>query len=439
MSVIDRIRALEILDSRGFPTLETTVTLKSGACGSFIVPSGASVGTAEAVELRDHDARRYLGKGVKRALYNVDHHIARVVCECGTLQQQELDQMLIELDGTENKSHLGANAILSVSVAFARAQAQERKTPVYAHIAELANNSDIRLPVPMMNFLNGGAHANNSLDFQEFMIIPVGAPNMAAAIRGGAEVFQCLKLALEKAGHLTTVGDEGGFAPNLSSHDEAFGYLCDAITAAGFEVGVDIVLALDCAATELYQEGTYTMDGMGGSASGDQLCEILAKLVSKYPIVSIEDGMAEDDWKSWQTLSTKLGNTVQLVGDDIFVTNPKFLKRGIELGVANSILIKLNQIGTLTETLEVIQIAKNAGYSTVVSHRSGDTEDSFIADFAVGTGAGQLKTGSLSRSERTSKYNQLLRIEAEQGHMEFRGLNEISKHKDGGQQCEFSS
>ena len=438
MSTIETIRALEILDSRGIPTLEATVILKGGARGTFMVPSGASVGTAEAVELRDHDARRYVGKGVRRARYNVEHHIALAVCNAGSFEQKNLDQLLIELDGTENKSHLGANAILSVSVAFARAQAQEKKCPLYIHIAELAGNSDVRLPVPMMNFLNGGAHANNSLDFQEFMIIPVGAPNMAAAIRGGSEVFQCLKRALEKAGHLTTVGDEGGFAPNLRSNDEALGYLCDAITTAGFQVGTDIVLALDCAATEFYREGIYCMDGIGVSATGEELVDILEKLVDNYPIVSIEDGMAEDDWSSWQALSAKLGTKVQLVGDDIFVTNPQYLHRGIQSNVANSILIKLNQIGTLTETIEVMQMAKAAGYSTVVSHRSGDTEDSFIADFAVGTGAGQLKTGSLSRSERTCKYNQLLRIEVEQGHTDFRGLKEILKHKDSDQSCEFS-
>lgn len=431
MNTIRSIRAIEVLDSRGNPTVECVVSLSNDSQGRFIVPSGASVGMHEAVELRDHDAKRFLGKGVRKALFNIEHHIAPALINGDAFDQSELDQNLIELDGTHNKSHLGANAILGVSVAFARAVAQAQGQPLYLYLAELAGNVDVRLPLPMMNILNGGAHANNNLDFQEFMIVPIGAPDMAAAVRCGAEVFHCLKRSLATMGKSTAVGDEGGFAPNFESNDEALDCLCEAIRTAGFELNRDVGLALDCAASEFYDDGTYRLKGQGVSLTGAQMCDSLKDLVNNYPIISIEDGMAENDWDSWQLLSESLGQHVQLVGDDIFVTNLDFFRKGIDRNIANSILIKVNQIGTLTETLQVINLAKEVGYTTVVSHRSGDTEDSFIADLAVGAGTGQIKTGSLSRSERTCKYNQLLRIEAEADHMEFRGLQEIVRHQGG--------
>ena len=413
--------------------------MESGATGSFIVPSGASVGAEEALELRDSDPQRYFGKGVQGVVDNIAQTIAPVLSSLSSVEQGLLDQTLIDLDGTERKTHLGANAILSVSGAFARAQANEQGLPLYRHLANWALTEDIRMPVPMMNVLNGGAHANNNLDIQEFMIVPVGMSDIASAIRCGAEVFQLLKRLLAENGHSTAVGDEGGFAPNLASDREALDLLIEAIGRAGYQPGSDVVLALDCAATEFYDPNNYTLKGQGQSLSGEQFSAYLQTLVDEYPIKSIEDGLAENDWASWKLLTAKLGADIQLVGDDIFVTNTKFLQRGIDSRVANAILIKLNQIGTLTETLDVMRLARSFGYHTIVSHRSGDTEDSFIADFAVGTGAGQVKTGSLCRSERVSKYNQLLRMDALSGPMEYRGLDEILIHKERDHQCGYSS
>ena len=439
MSKIASIQAVELLDSRGNPTVETTVRLESGAVGSFLVPSGASVGAEEALELRDSDPKRYFGKGVQGVVHNIEQTIAPVLTKINSVEQDSLDQTLIDLDGTERKTLLGANAILSLSGAFARAQANELGLPLYRHLANWSNTDELRMPVPMMNVLNGGAHANNNLDIQEFMIVPVGMSDIASSIRCGAEIFQVLRRLLAENGHPTAVGDEGGFAPNLESDREALDLLIEAIQRAGYHPGTDVVLALDCAATEFYSSNTYVLTGQGQTLSGEQFTGYLQSLVNDYPIKSIEDGLAENDWISWKLLTEKLGNDVQLVGDDIFVTNTRFLQRGIETGVANAILIKLNQIGTLTETLNVMRLAWSAGYNTIVSHRSGDTEDSFIADLAVGTSAGQLKTGSLSRSERISKYNQLLRMEAQVGHMEYRGLDEILNHRERDHRCGYSS
>lgn len=425
MTRIAGIQALEVLDSRGSPTLEVEVSLTNGSTGRAIVPSGASVGTNEALELRDGNPDRFFGKGVSVAIRHVHEEIQSALVCHSSLRQCDVDAVLQEVDGTSNKSKLGANATLGVSLAFARAVAQAANIPLYEHVAQLSGTEDVRLPLPMMNVLNGGAHANNSIDLQEFMIVPTGVKDFASAIRCGAEVFHCLKNALEEDGHSTAVGDEGGFAPNLASDESALTYLANAVEKAGYKLGSDVHLALDCAASEFHSNGDYVLRGQNESYTASQYGDYLVNLVDKYPIISIEDGLAEEDWNAWRDLTNRLGSRVQLVGDDIFVTNPKFLQKGIELGVGNSILIKVNQIGTLTETLKVIQLAKSSGYNTVISHRSGDTEDTFIADLSVGTGAGQIKTGSMCRSERTSKYNRLVRIEANAGHLEYRGLREI--------------
>ena len=425
MTSISSIRALEVLDSRGNPTLEVDVTLSDGCFGRAMVPSGASVGSSEAEELRDGEKKRFHGKGVLQAIDRIHQVIQPALAKSASLDQQAVDSLLCELDGSDDKSHLGANSTLGVSLASARAFAQASGKPLYAYLADLSEDAEVRMPVPMMNVLNGGAHANNRIDLQEFMIVPVGMPCLASAVRCGSEVFQSLKQALSADGHSTAVGDEGGFAPNLPSDDVALDYLARAISDAGYGVGSDVALALDCAATELFDNGEYLLQGQGVSFSGSEFCDYLKQLVERHPIVSIEDGLAENDWESWQTLTALLGSKTQLVGDDVFVTNRKYLGKGIELGVANSVLIKLNQIGTLSETLDVIALARSAGYRTVISHRSGDTEDTFIADLAVGTGAGQIKTGSLCRSERTSKYNRLVRIEATAENLDYRGLREI--------------
>lgn len=439
MSAIESLRAVELLDSRGNPTVETTVLLRSGAKGSFLVPSGASVGAEEALELRDSDSQRYLGKGVQGVVNNVQQTISPVLTKLGAVGQAVLDQTLIELDGTDRKTHLGANTLLSISGAFARAQAAEQGLPLHQHLANWSETNKVRMPVPMMNVLNGGAHANNNIDVQEFMLVPVGMSDIASAVRCGAEVFQHLKQLLAKNGHSTAVGDEGGFAPNLDSDRAALDFLIESIEQAGYQPGTDVVLALDCAATEFYEANSYVLKGQDQSLSGAEFTTYLQELVNDYPIKSIEDGLAENDWITWKWLTEQLGHDIQLVGDDIFVTNTKFLQRGIDKGVANAILIKLNQIGTLTETLAVMRLAWSVGYNTIISHRSGDTEDSFIADLAVGTGAGQIKTGSLCRSERISKYNQLLRMDAHAGRMEYCGLKEISIHRERDHQCGYSS
>ena len=439
MSTIESLHAVELLDSRGNPTIETTVRLQSGAVGSFLVPSGASVGAEEALELRDSDPQRYLGKGVQGVVHSIEQTISPVLTDLSAVEQDSLDQTLVDLDGTERKTRLGANAILSVSGAFARAQANEQGLPLYQHLANWSNNDDVRMPVPMMNVLNGGAHANNNIDIQEFMIVPVGMADIASAVRCGAEIFQRLKQLLEKKGYSTAVGDEGGFAPSLDSDRAALDFLMESIERADYRPGTDVVLALDCAATEFHESNKYVLKGQNQTLSGEQFIAYLQLLVEEYPIKSIEDGLAENDWASWKLLTEKLGDDIQLVGDDIFVTNTNFLQSGIEKGVANAILVKLNQIGTLTETLSVLRLAKSVGYNTIISHRSGDTEDSFIADLAVGTGAGQIKTGSMCRSERISKYNQLLRMEAQVGHMTYRGLKEILIHRERDHQCGYSS
>lgn len=412
MSAIVDVIAREILDSRGNPTVEADVLLESGVMGRAAVPSGASTGTREAVELRDGDKGRYLGKGVLQAVENVNTEICETIIGLDASEQTLIDLAMIELDGTDNKSRLGANAILAVSMAVARAAAEEAGLPIYRY---LGGARSITLPVPMMNVINGGAHANNSLDFQELMIIPVGAPSFREALRYGAEVFHALKKIIDSKGMPTTVGDEGGFAPNVGSTEEALVLIMQAIEKAGFIPGADIAIGLDCAASEFYKNGKYEMEGEGLSLTSAQMTDYLATLVDKFPIISIEDGMAENDWAGWKALTDRLSKNVQLVGDDLFVTNTKILAEGIQKGICNSILIKVNQIGTLTETLAAIEMAKTAGYTAVISHRSGETEDSTIADLAVATNAGQIKTGSLSRSDRISKYNQLLRIEEELG------------------------
>ncbi|WP_411868631.1 phosphopyruvate hydratase [Vulcanococcus limneticus] len=407
--VIDTIVAREVLDSRGTPTVEAEVVLEGGASGRAIVPSGASTGAHEACELRDGDPKRYAGKGVLQAVSNIEEKIVPALCGLSALDQGTVDATMIELDGSDNKSALGANAILAVSMATARAAAAGVGLPLYRYLGGPMANL---LPVPLMNVINGGAHAANSLDFQEFMLVPHGAPSFREALRMGTEVFHVLKGLLQERGMSTAVGDEGGFAPDLGN-DAAGDILVQAIEKAGYRPGDQISLALDVASTEFYKDGRYAFGG--GSYSSAEMVEELAKLVSRYPIVSIEDGVAEDDWDGWSLLTDKLGKTVQLVGDDLFVTNTSRLQRGIDLGVANSILIKVNQIGSLTETLQAIDLAGRAGYTSVISHRSGETEDTTIADLAVATRAGQIKTGSLSRSERVAKYNQLLRIEDELG------------------------
>ncbi len=410
-SIID-IRGREVLDSRGNPTVEAEVTLDSGASGRAAVPSGASTGAFEAVELRDGDEARYGGKGVLRAVEAVNHEIFDVLSGMDAEDQVRIDQMMIELDGTENKSRLGANAILGVSLAVAKAAAEDTGLPLYRY---LGGAYACTLPVPMMNIINGGAHADNPIDFQEFMILPVGAGSFGEGLRMGAEVFHALKRELSASGHSTNVGDEGGFAPNLATAGEALDFIVKAVEAAGYRSGEDVVLGLDCAATEFFKDGAYQLAGEGRTLDAAAMADTLADLCGRYPIVSIEDGMAEEDWDGWAVLTEKIGQTVQLVGDDVFVTNPERLSRGISQGVANAILVKVNQIGTLSETFEAVERARRAGYRAVMSHRSGETEDSTIADLAVATNCGQIKTGSLSRSDRTAKYNQLLRIEEDLG------------------------
>ncbi|MCH4022258.1 MAG: phosphopyruvate hydratase [Acetobacter sp.] len=410
MSAIVDIIAREILDSRGNPTVEVEVELASGAKGRAAVPSGASTGAHEAVELRDGDMSRYGGKGVLKACEAVETDIFPTLHGAESQDQIDLDNAMIELDGTPNKARLGANAILGVSLAIAKASAIELNLPLYRYIGGPFAHT---LPVPMMNIINGGQHADNPIDIQEFMIQPVGAPTISEAIRWGSEIFAQLKKALSSAGHGTNVGDEGGFAPNLKSADEALGYITRAVEAAGYRPGEDVTFALDCAATEYYKDGKYVLEGENRTLDAGGVVAWMADLTSRYPIVSIEDGVAEDDWEGWALLTETLGKKVQLVGDDLFVTNPERLRRGIEAGVGNSLLVKVNQIGTLTETLAAVEMAHRAGYTSVMSHRSGETEDSTIADLAVATNCGQIKTGSLSRSDRTAKYNQLIRIEQE--------------------------
>ncbi len=409
---IHDIFAREILDSRGNPTLEVDVLLTGGAFGRAAVPSGASTGVHEAVELRDGDKKRYGGKGVRKAVLNVNTEINDALCGLDATDQVRLDTIMIDLDGTPNKSRLGANAILGVSLAVAKAAAEAQGAPLYRYVGGVSANV---LPVPMMNIINGGAHADNPIDIQEFMVMPVGAATFAEALQMGAEIFHALKAKLKADGHNTNVGDEGGFAPGLASSRAALDYIMSAVEAAGYTPGKDIYLALDVAASEFYKDGKYHLDGEGKVLSSDEFVDYLAALAADFPILSIEDGMDEDDWAGWKTLTDKIGKTCQLVGDDVFVTNPVRLGRGIDEGVANSILIKVNQIGTLTETLRAVSMATKAGYTSVMSHRSGETEDYTIADLAVATNCGQIKTGSLARSDRLAKYNQLLRIEEELG------------------------
>lgn len=415
MSEIVDVRAFEVMDSRGNPTVMAEVTLDDDTVGVAYAPSGASTGSREALELRDGDASRYLGKGVTTAVANVNGPIRECLLGHDPLNQMGCDQSMLDADGTENKSRFGANAILAASLATARAAAQSSKTPLYQHIANLAGNDHLVMPVPMMNILNGGEHADNNVDIQEFMIQPVTATSFAEALRIGAEVFHHLKKVLQSRGLATAVGDEGGFAPDLPSNAAALEVIAEAVSAAGYSIGEDITLALDCAASEFYRDGQYHLSGDGRSFSAEGFSDYLAELSDNHPIVSIEDGLDESDWDGWAYLTQLMGDRVQLVGDDLFVTNTDILKRGIDQKVANSILIKFNQIGSLTETLNAISMAQQAGYTAVISHRSGETEDSTIADLAVGTGAGQIKTGSLCRSDRVAKYNRLLRIEAELG------------------------
>jgi enolase len=413
MSAIVDIVGREILDSRGNPTVECDVLLESGVMGRAAVPSGASTGSREAIELRDGDKARYLGKGVLKAVEFINTEISEAVLGLDASEQAFLDKTLIDLDGTENKGRLGANAMLAVSMAVARAAAEEAGLPLYRYFGGM---SAVQMPVPMMNIINGGAHANNSLDLQELMIIPVGAPSFREALRWGAEVFHALKAILHDQHISTAVGDEGGFAPSVENHEAALQMILQAIEKAGYAAGDQIALGLDCAASEFFKDGKYVLEGEGGiSLSAEEWTDMLASWVDKYPIISIEDGMAEGDWDGWKVLTERLGQKVQLVGDDLFVTNTKILKEGIDKRIGNSILIKINQIGTLTETFAAIEMAKRAGYTAVISHRSGETEDNTIADIAVGTNAGQIKTGSLSRSDRMAKYNQLLRIEEDLG------------------------
>jgi enolase len=412
MSAIVDIVGREILDSRGNPTVECDVLLESGVMGRAAVPSGASTGSREAIELRDGDKARYLGKGVLKAVEHINTEISEAVLGLDASEQAFLDKTLIDLDGTDNKGRLGANATLAVSMAVARAAAEESGLPLYRYFGGMGK---MQMPVPMINVINGGEHANNNLDIQEFMILPVGAPSFREAVRYGAEVFHALKKILGERGISTAVGDEGGFAPSVASHEEAIQLLLQAIEKAGYTAGEQIAIGLDCAASEFYKDGKYHLDCEGLKLSAEEWTSMLATWVDKYPIISIEDAMHEGDWAGWKHLTDVLGKKVQLVGDDLYVTNPKILSEGIAKGIANSILIKVNQIGTLTETFEAIEMAKRAGYTAVISHRSGETEDSTIADIAVGTNAGQIKTGSMSRSDRIAKYNQLLRIEEDLG------------------------
>mgnify|MGYP003668286604 FL=1 len=429
MSQIVDIKAREVLDSRGNPTVEADVILADGSVGSACAPSGASTGSREALELRDGDKSRYLGKGVLKAVAAVNGPIRGALIGKDALAQAELDQVMIDLDGTENKSTFGANAILAVSLAAAKAAAISKKVPLYAHIADINGTPGVySMPVPMMNIINGGEHADNNVDIQEFMIQPVGAPNFREALRYGAEIFHALKKVLSDRGLSTAVGDEGGFAPNLSSNAEALAVIKEAVAAAGYELGKDITLAMDCAASEFYdkEENIYNLKGEGKKFTSEEFNFFLQDLTKQYPIVSIEDGLDESDWDGFAHQTKLMGDKIQLVGDDLFVTNTKILKRGIDNGIANSILIKFNQIGSLTETLAAIKMAKDAGFTVVISHRSGETEDATIADLAVGTAAGQIKTGSLCRSDRVAKYNQLLRIEEQLGgKAPYKGLSEI--------------
>ncbi|WP_037992651.1 phosphopyruvate hydratase [Teredinibacter turnerae] len=416
MSKIVDVVGFEVMDSRGNPTVMAEVVLESGVVGSACAPSGASTGSREALELRDGDKSRYLGKGVLKAVANINETIKPLLVGKDAAEQRELDKIMIDADGTDNKATLGANAILAVSLAASKAAATDKGVPLYAHIAEINGTpGQYSMPVPMMNIVNGGEHADNNVDIQEFMVQPVSAPNFTEALRMGAEVFHALKKVLSGRGLNTAVGDEGGFAPNLPSNEGALEAIAEAVAAAGYKLGEDITLALDCASSEFYKDGVYDMAGEGKKFSADEFAAYLDELSSKYPILSIEDGMDESDWDGWDVLTKKIGSRVQLVGDDLFVTNTKILKEGIEKGIGNSILIKFNQIGSLSETLDAIKMAKDAGYTAVISHRSGETEDTTIADLAVATAAGQIKTGSLSRSDRIAKYNRLLRIEAELG------------------------
>jgi enolase len=412
MSAIVDVVAREILDSRGNPTVEADVLLESGVMGRAAVPSGASTGSREAIELRDGDKDRFLGKGVLQAVENVNTEISEAIVGLDAEEQAFIDKTLIDLDGTDNKSRLGANAMLAVSMAVAKAAAEEAGLPLYRYFG---GSGPMQMPVPMMNVVNGGAHANNNLDIQEFMILPVGAKSFREALRCGAEVFHHLKKLVDKKGYPTTVGDEGGFAPNVSGNDEAIELILKAIETAGYTPGQDVMLGLDCASSEFFKDGKYVLASEKLELDSKGFADYLETLAGKYPIISIEDGMAEGDWDGWKILTDRLGKKVQIVGDDLFVTNPKILKEGIERGIANSILIKINQIGTLTETFAAVEMAKRAAYTNVISHRSGETEDSTIADIAVGLNAGQIKTGSLSRSDRIAKYNQLLRIEEDLG------------------------
>ncbi|KIY40878.1 enolase [Pseudomonas sp. 10-1B] len=429
MAKIVDIKGREVLDSRGNPTVEADVLLDNGIIGSACAPSGASTGSREALELRDGDKSRYLGKGVLKAVGNINGPIRDLLLGKDPADQKALDRAMIELDGTENKAKLGANAILAVSLAAAKAAAQDQDLPLYAHIANLNGTpGQYSMPVPMMNIINGGEHADNNVDIQEFMVQPVGAKTFSDGLRMGTEIFHHLKAVLKARGLNTAVGDEGGFAPNLASNEDALGAIAEAVEKAGYKLGTDVTLALDCAASEFYEDGKYNLSGEGKSFDAEGFADYLKGLTERFPIISIEDGLDESDWAGWKILTDKIGEKVQLVGDDLFVTNTKILKEGIEKGIGNSILIKFNQIGSLTETLEAIQMAKAAGYTAVISHRSGETEDSTIADLAVGTAAGQIKTGSLCRSDRVSKYNQLLRIEEQlgakavyRGRAEFRG------------------
>lgn len=425
---IKDIRAREILDSRGNPTIEADVVLADGTVGRAAAPSGASTGSREALELRDGDQDRYMGKGVKKAVANVNSQIRSALMNTDVTEQQRIDDAMIALDGTENKGNLGANAILAVSLAAAKAAAQSKSLPLHQYIADLRNQTSLTMPVPMMNIINGGEHADNTIDIQEFMITPVGFSSFSEALRAGTEVFHSLKSVLKSQGLSTSVGDEGGFAPNLRTSEEAITVIMQAIDQVGYKAGDEIHLALDCAASEFYKDGKYILAGEGDKAfDSQQFADYLVDLARQYPIVSIEDGLDESDWEGWAYLTQQIDNKVQLVGDDLFVTNPAILQQGIDKHIANAILIKFNQIGTLSETLDAIYMAKKNGYATIISHRSGETEDSTIADLAVGTAAGQIKTGSLCRSDRVAKYNQLLRIEQQvrasyRGRQEFIGL-----------------
>lgn len=422
---IQDIRAREILDSRGNPTIEADVILADGSMGRAAAPSGASTGSREALELRDGDKSRYLGKGVRKAVSNVNSQIRTALIESDATDQQAIDNRLIELDGTDNKDNLGANAMLAVSLATAKAAAKSQQLPLHQYIANLRNQTSLTMPVPMMNILNGGEHADNTVDIQEFMIEPTGFSSFSEALRSGVEIFHSLKSVLKAKGLNTAVGDEGGFAPNLRSNEEAITVILEAIEKTGYQAGKDVHLALDCAASEFYKNGQYILAGEGNKTFDSQgFSDYLVKLTEQYPIISIEDGLDESDWDGWAYLTSKLGDKVQLVGDDLFVTNPAILQEGIDKKIANAILIKFNQIGTLSETLDAIYLAKKNGYATIISHRSGETEDSTIADLAVGTAAGQIKTGSLCRSDRVAKYNQLLRIE-QQVRASYRGPEEF--------------